>query len=100
MQGRATTVGSKDATGFKTCCSDTTWQERDIRPIQVGSISRTSQVRQETGSDQLVLADSRAALPGGSDLPCRQGPRLFFSESPQDVEQAKEMCRGCRARIA
>jgi WhiB family transcriptional regulator, redox-sensing transcriptional regulator len=34
------------------------------------------------------------------DLPCRQAPDLFFAESPQDVEQAKALCRGCPARIA
>jgi len=39
-------------------------------------------------------------MPGGLDLPCMQDPELFFAESPQDVEQAKAMCRGCKARIA
>ena len=34
------------------------------------------------------------------DLPCTQDPELFFAESPQDVEQAKAMCRGCQARLA
>jgi WhiB family transcriptional regulator, redox-sensing transcriptional regulator len=34
------------------------------------------------------------------DLPCTERPELFFAESPQDVEQAKAMCRGCRARLA
>jgi WhiB family transcriptional regulator, redox-sensing transcriptional regulator len=34
------------------------------------------------------------------DLPCTEHPDLFFAESPQDVEQAKAMCRGCRARLA
>jgi WhiB family transcriptional regulator, redox-sensing transcriptional regulator len=34
------------------------------------------------------------------DLPCTQDPELFFAESPQDVEQAKAMCRGCPARLA
>jgi WhiB family redox-sensing transcriptional regulator len=33
-------------------------------------------------------------------LPCTEEPELFFAESPQDVEQAKAMCRGCRARPA
>ena len=33
-------------------------------------------------------------------LPCTENPELFFAESPQDVEQAKAMCRGCRARLA
>jgi WhiB family transcriptional regulator, redox-sensing transcriptional regulator len=111
MQARAGTAGRNDTTGFTTCCPGTARQERDIRPIQAGYISRTSQVRQGTGTavgvvgrtggpDQLVVAGPGAALPAGSDLPCRQDPGLFFSESPQDVEQAKETCRGCRARIA
>ncbi len=34
------------------------------------------------------------------DLPCAEDPELFFAESPQDVELAKAMCRGCRARLA
>ena len=34
------------------------------------------------------------------DLPCTEAPELFFAESPQDVEQAKAMCRGCQARLA
>jgi WhiB family transcriptional regulator, redox-sensing transcriptional regulator len=34
------------------------------------------------------------------DLPCTERPELFFAESPQDVEQAKALCRGCRARLA
>jgi len=33
-------------------------------------------------------------------LPCRvNDPELFFAESPQDVETAKALCRGCRARL-
>jgi WhiB family transcriptional regulator, redox-sensing transcriptional regulator len=34
------------------------------------------------------------------DLPCTKDPDLFFAESPQDVETAKAMCRGCAVRIA
>jgi WhiB family redox-sensing transcriptional regulator len=37
-------------------------------------------------------------LPVGLDLPCTEDPELFFAESPSDVEQAKAMCLGCRAR--
>jgi WhiB family transcriptional regulator, redox-sensing transcriptional regulator len=47
-----------------------------------------------------VVAGPGTALPVGLDLPCLQDPGLFFAESPQDVEQAKAVCRGCRARIA
>jgi WhiB family redox-sensing transcriptional regulator len=48
----------------------------------------------------LMMGGRRAALPVGLDLPCTQDPELFFAESPQDVEQAKAMCQGCRARLA
>jgi len=41
-----------------------------------------------------------SGLPGGRDLPCSDDPELFFAESPQDVECAKALCRGCPARIA
>jgi WhiB family transcriptional regulator, redox-sensing transcriptional regulator len=34
------------------------------------------------------------------DLPCTKDPELFFAESPQDIERAKALCRGCRARLA
>ena len=51
-------------------------------------------------ADQLVVAGSGPAFPVGLDLPCLQDPEVFFAESPQHVEQAKAMCRGCRARIA
>jgi WhiB family redox-sensing transcriptional regulator len=40
------------------------------------------------------------AVPQGRDLPCLQEPDMFFAESPREVEQAKAMCRGCRARMA
>jgi len=43
---------------------------------------------------------SGAAMPAGLDLACMQDPELFFAESPQDVDRAKAMCRGCAARIA
>jgi WhiB family transcriptional regulator, redox-sensing transcriptional regulator len=57
------------------------------------------------------VAPQRVASPGaaraivpvartGSALPCTEDPDLFFAESPQDVETAKAMCRGCAARIA
>lgn len=54
-----------------------------------------------------LAAQWRDATVGAQDttglslvLPCTEDPELFFAESPQDVEQAKAMCRGCRARLA
>jgi WhiB family redox-sensing transcriptional regulator len=105
MQWRAATVGGVQTTGFEASGSDAQQRELDVRQIQGGY---AGQVRPVTGPaaghvavpDQLVAAGSRAALPSGLDLPCMQEPELFFAESPQDVERAKAMCRGCRARIA
>jgi WhiB family redox-sensing transcriptional regulator len=37
-------------------------------------------------------------VPAGLDLPCTQDPELFFAEAPADVEAAKALCQGCRAR--
>jgi WhiB family redox-sensing transcriptional regulator len=39
-------------------------------------------------------------VPAGHTLPCTEDPDLFFAESPEDVEFAKEMCRDCPARLA
>jgi WhiB family transcriptional regulator, redox-sensing transcriptional regulator len=33
-------------------------------------------------------------------VPCRSDPQLFFAEKPQDVWQAKGLCRGCPVRAA
>jgi WhiB family transcriptional regulator, redox-sensing transcriptional regulator len=42
---------------------------------------------------------SLAGVPSGRMLPCMEDPDLFFAESPEDVEFAKDMCRGCPARM-
>ena len=71
----------------------------EIRPVDA----------QLGGSAAEVMAPMQwpDATVGGQDttglslvLPCTEDPELFFAESPQDVEQAKAMCRGCRARLA
>ena len=41
-----------------------------------------------------------AGVPSSRTLPCTDDPDLFFAESPVDVELAKDMCRGCPARMA
>jgi WhiB family transcriptional regulator, redox-sensing transcriptional regulator len=69
----------------------------------------TAVPRPRADGEQEVMAPMqwRDATIGGQDttglslvLPCTEDPELFFAESPQDVEQAKAMCRGCRARLA
>jgi len=105
MQWRDATVSVQDATGLEASRSGAQQERSDIRQVQVGYVG---QVRQVTGSAvtevsvarQFAVTGSATALPIGLDLPCTQDPELFFAESPQDVEQAKAMCRGCRARLA
>ena len=102
MQWRAATVGGEDTTGFEAFGSQTR-QESDVRQVQVGNIGQTSEVSVATQSQFVVaglVEGTATALPVGLDLPCTEDPELFFAESPQDVEQAKAMCRECRARIA
>ena len=112
MQWRAATVGGRDTTGFEAFGSQIR-HESDVRQVQVGNIGRTSKVSvanqfMVAGPDMGTATEFPAgtefpvgtALPVGLDLPCTEDPELFFAESPQDVEQAKAMCRDCRARIA
>jgi WhiB family transcriptional regulator, redox-sensing transcriptional regulator len=77
MQWRDATVGEADATGFEASISAAARQEPDVRQVfeQFGPVV-------------------------GLDLPCTEDPELFFAESPEDVETAKAMCRGCKARLA
>jgi WhiB family redox-sensing transcriptional regulator len=78
MQWRDATVDGMDETGFEPSIPAAR-QEPDVREDYMGAA---------------------APLPIGLDLPCTEDPELFFAESPEDVEQAKAMCRGCRARLA
>jgi len=54
-------------------------------------------VEQSTGIAELF---GHAETPAGLDLPCSDDPELFFAEAPADVETAKALCQGCRAREA
>jgi WhiB family transcriptional regulator, redox-sensing transcriptional regulator len=48
----------------------------------------------------IAVLFGHADVPAGLDLPCADDPELFFAESPEDVETAKALCQGCRAREA
>src|ERR1700748_232485 len=87
MQWRDAPVRETGGAGFEAPVSVAARQEPDVRQ----------------GFDQIsimAVASSAAALPVGLDLPCPEDPELFFAESPEDVETAKAMCRGCEARLA
>jgi WhiB family transcriptional regulator, redox-sensing transcriptional regulator len=77
--------------------------------MRAGSSPLTAVPRPPEGGERGVMGPvpwRDAAVGGpestglGLDLPCTEDPELFFAESPRDVEQAKAMCRGCRARLA
>ena len=105
MQWRTATVGGTDTTGFEAFGSQTrqeserrqAGQGRQHRPDQRGQCGESVHGGPSGGSPEMGAA---TVLPVGLDLPCTEDPELFFAESPQDVEQAKAMCRDCRARIA
>jgi WhiB family transcriptional regulator, redox-sensing transcriptional regulator len=87
MQWRDATISETGATGFQAPESVMARQEPDVRQV----FDQVSMV---------AVAGSAAAVPVGVDLPCTEDPELFFAESPEDVETAKAMCRGCEARLA
>jgi WhiB family redox-sensing transcriptional regulator len=62
------------------------------------SVSAPEPVRSASGLTEV----GRAVVPAArsAQLPCTEDPELFFAESPEDVETAKAMCRGCKARLA
>ena len=49
--------------------------------------------------DRTASRDVFGDSPAGDPAPCRvNDPELWFAESPDDVEQAKTLCRGCPVR--
>jgi WhiB family transcriptional regulator, redox-sensing transcriptional regulator len=48
----------------------------------------------------LSTAELSGQVDTTAELPCRDDPELFFAESPDDVEFAKSLCRGCGMRTA
>jgi len=105
MQWRDATVSVQDTTVLEASRSAAPQERSDVIQVQVGYVGQVRQVTRPAVTEvsvpsQFPVTGSAAALPVGLDLPCTQDPELFFAESPQDVEQAKAMCRGCRARLA
>ncbi len=97
----------RDATASGMVDTQAARREPDVSQV-IGQVSYAGAAYEGRGDGQAGSADgfgsatalSASALPVGLDLPCTEDPELFFAESPSDVEQAKAMCRGCRARLA
>jgi WhiB family redox-sensing transcriptional regulator len=68
----------------------------EARPSGFGAVG----VVEQGGDAFSVAALFGVGVPSGLDLPCTEDPELFFAEAPADVEAAKALCRGCRARIS
>jgi WhiB family redox-sensing transcriptional regulator len=92
MQWRSATADEMDVTGFEAPVFEAPVFEASV----FEAAGQEPDVRQGFG----VVSGTATLLPVGLDLPCTEDPELFFAESPEDVETAKAMCRGCRARIA
>ena len=54
--------------------------------------------QQDTAASGIAALFGLAKVEVGLELPCTDDPELFFAEAPEDVEAAKALCRGCRAR--
>ena len=105
MQWRDATVSVQDTTGLEASRSGAPQERPDVRQVRVGYVSQVRSVAGPVVTEVSVaapfaVAGSATSLPVGLDLPCTEDPELYFAESPQDVEQAKAMCRGCRVRLA
>jgi WhiB family transcriptional regulator, redox-sensing transcriptional regulator len=92
MQWRSATADGMDVTGYEASRSQAERQEPDVRR-EFGQVGYGV-------VEPFAVSSVATLLPVGLDLPCTEDPELFFAESPEDVEQAKAMCRGCRARMA
>jgi WhiB family redox-sensing transcriptional regulator len=82
---RPGTTAMRDMTGF----------EAESEHVAVIATTAPAQV-----AGAIVPATMMAGVPSSRTLPCTDDPDLFFAESPVDVELAKDMCRGCPARMA
>ena len=65
------------------------WPDASFEAVAVG-----------TTVNGIAALFSLGNVQAGLELPCTEDPELFFAESPEDVETAKAMCRGCKARLA
>jgi len=84
-------VSATSAAGFESISS----RSEAVAVIDPYVDEHSGQVATATG---IAMIFGQAEVPTGLDLPCADDPELFFAEAPEDVEAAKALCQGCRAR--
>lgn len=93
MYWPGTTAASAGTAGFEA--------ESAPEPGRCG-VTAAASAAPVTSQAAVRAAPSPAAVPvarSTGELPCMEDPDLFFAESPDDVEDAKALCRGCPARL-
>ena len=85
MHRPGTTAVLQEQTGFEAVSEQVTALPRAVVPAALPAAG---------------IPVALGGVPAGHTLPCTEDPDLFFAESPEDVEFAKEMCRDCPARLA
>ncbi len=88
MQWPDATASAAGAAGF------------EARPSGTSGFEAFGVVGQDAVEAPVATLFNVTGVPSGLDLPCTEDPELFFAEAPGDVEQAKALCQGCRARIS
>jgi WhiB family transcriptional regulator, redox-sensing transcriptional regulator len=76
------------------------WPDASFEAVAVIEPNIDKNAEQGMAASGIAALFGLAGVPVGLDLPCTDDPDLFFAESPADVEAAKELCQGCRIRVA
>ena len=76
------------------------WPDASFEAVAVIEPNIDKNAEQPVAVSGIAALFGLTGVPVGIDLPCTDDPDLFFAESPADVEAAKELCQGCRIRVA
>jgi WhiB family redox-sensing transcriptional regulator len=76
------------------------WPDASFEAVAVIEPHVDTNTEQGTAASGIAALFGLADVPMGLELPCTEDPELFFAEAPADVETAKELCQGCRIRVA
>ena len=76
------------------------WPDASFEAVAVIEPNVDDSAEQGMAVSGIAALFNFADVPVGLHLPCTDDPELFFAEAPADVETAKALCQGCRARTA